>query len=234
VKVLGLIAARGGSKGVPGKNRRPLLGKPLVAWTVEQARACPEISRVAISTDDPAIAAIGREYGAEVPFVRPPELANDQAGKWHVWQHALKAWEEATGWSPDLFVDLDCTSPLRDVEDISKAIAVFLSSQCDAVMSVCPARKNPYFNMVEYQHGALKLSKTPPEPILRRQDAPAVYEHVASIYVVAPRYLREANSLLAGKAIGYDLGPEKGIDIDTEVDFEIVEYLMKRRLGQRP
>ena len=226
-----VIGARGGSKGVSNKNIRPLLGKPLIAWSIEQALACPEIERVVVSTDSPAIAEAAREAGAETPFMRPAELANDTAGKWEVWQHALTACEAHYGSPVDLFVDLDCTSPLRDVEDISKAISQFRASDVDAVFTVCDARKNPYFNMLEEDDGILRICKKLPKPIVRRQDAPCVYEHVASIYVLSPDYLRRGTGLLSGRTQGYDIGTAKSPDIDSEFDFELVEYLMKKRLG---
>lgn len=226
-----VIGARGGSKGLAGKNIRPLLGKPLIAWSIEQALACPEIDRVVISTDSAAIAEVARAFGAEVPFMRPAELASDTAGKWEVWQHALKACEAHYGEPIDLFVDLDCTSPLRDVEDISRAIAQFRASDVDAVFSVCEARKNPYFNMLEVVDGYQRICKALPRPIVRRQDAPKVYEHVASIYVLSPDYLRRGTGLLSGRTQGYDIGAAKSADVDSELDFEWIEYLMKKRAG---
>ena len=231
MNILGLIAARGGSKGIPGKNVRPFLGKPLIAWSIQHALACPEITRVVVSTDDERIATVARDYGAEVPFMRPPELACDGAGKWQVWQHALAEVNDRLGWSVDLFVDLDCTSPLREVKDISMAIQQFLSSpsEIEAVFTLCEARKNPYFNMVEYQDGYLGFCKPLPTPIVRRQDAPKVYDHVASIYVLRPEYLRRGRGLLSGKTLGYLLPPERGFDIDSDLDFKWAEFLMLQR-----
>lgn len=225
-----LIGARGGSKGLAGKNVRPLLGKPLIAWSIEQAKACPEISRVVVSTDSEIIAEVARSYGAEVPFMRPAELANDTAGKWEVWQHALEACDSHYVEPIDLFVDLDCTSPLRDVEDISKAIAQFRASSVDAVFSVCEARKNPYFNMLEVVDGCQRICKSLRQPIVRRQDAPKVYEHVASIYVLSPEYLRRGTGLLSGCTQGYDIGAAKSLDVDSQFDFELIEYLMRKRM----
>jgi len=232
MNVLCVIAARGGSKQVPGKNIYPFLGKPLISWTIEQALACPKITRVIVSTDDKKIADVARKNGAEVPFLRPRELASDQSGKWEVWQHALKSVEEGLRWPVDLFVDLDCTSPLRDVEDISLAIQQLLASpkEVDAVFGVCEARKNPYFNMVEYKGDYLQISKPSSEPIVRRQDAPKVYEHIASIYVLRPEYLRRGTGLLSGRTQGYLLAPQKGFDIDTKTDLELAEFLMKQKL----
>lgn len=229
MKTVCVIGARGGSKGLAGKNVRPLLGKPLIGWSIEQARACPEIERVVVSTDSPEIAAVAREFGADVPFMRPAELANDSAGKWQVWQHALAECERHYGPGIELFVDLDCTSPLRDVSDISRAIEQFRRSDVDAVFSVCQARKNPYFNMLELEGDYLRMCKTLPKPIVRRQDAPKVFEHVASIYVLSPDYLRRGTGLLSGRTQGYDIGAEKSLDIDSQFDFELIEYLMKQR-----
>ena len=225
-----VIGARGGSKGLTGKNIRSLLGKPLIAWSIEQAMACPEITRVVVSTDSEAIADVARSFGAEVPFMRPAELASDTAGKWGVWQHALESCDKHYADPIDLVVDLDCTSPLRDVEDISNAIAQFRASNVDAVFSVCEARKNPYFNMLEVVDGSLLMCKTLPHPVVRRQDAPQVYEHVASIYVLSPEYLRRGTGLLSGRAHGYDIGVSKSLDVDSQFDFELIEFLMRKRL----
>jgi CMP-N,N'-diacetyllegionaminic acid synthase len=231
VNITCVIGARGGSKGLAGKNIRPLLGKPLIAWSIEQAKAAPEITRVVVSTDSTVIADVARKFGAEVPFMRPPELANDTAGKWQVWQHALRECELFYGERIDALVDLDCTSPLRDVGDISGAIAQYLAAGVDAVFSVCQARKNPYFNMLEVTDGCLKISKALPSAVVRRQDAPAVYEHVASIYVLSPDYVRRGTGLLSGCTRGYDIGQEKSLDIDSEFDFELIEFLMRKRMA---
>jgi CMP-N-acetylneuraminic acid synthetase len=229
-----VIGARGGSQGVPGKNIRPLLGKPLIAWSIEQALTCPRIRRVVVSTDSPAIAEVARAHGAEVPFMRPAELATSAAGKWEVWQHALQACDAHYAGEPvDLFVDLDCTSPLREVDDIARAIKQFERSPgVDAVFSVCEARKNPYFNMLEAEEdGRLRICKALPKPLVRRQDAPQVLEHVASVYVLSPAYLRRGTGLLSGRTQGYLMAPERSLDIDCEFDFELVEYLMRKRLA---
>ena len=231
MNIVCVISARGGSRGLPDKNLLPMLGKPLIAWSIEQAKACPAINRVVVSTDSENIAATARQYGADVPFMRPASLASDTAGKWSVWQHALEACERHYQEPVDIYVDLDCTSPLRDVEDISRAITQFRSRDIDAVFSVCEARKNPYFNMLEADGGCLRMSKPLPHPIVRRQDAPRVLEHVASIYVLSPAYLRRGTGLLSGCTVGYDIGQEKSLDIDSDFDFELVSFLLRKRLG---
>jgi CMP-N,N'-diacetyllegionaminic acid synthase len=152
LKTLCVIGARGGSQGMPNKNIRPLLGKPLIAWSIEQALATPEIDRVVVSTDSKEIAEVALKYNAEVPFLRPDHLANATAGKFQVWQHAVEHVENHYNETYEFMVDLDCTNPLRDVADISAAIQQFRQLRpqgVDAVFSVCPARKNPYFNLVE-------------------------------------------------------------------------------------
>jgi len=233
MRILCVIGARGSSKGLPGKNIRPLLGKPLIVWSIEQARACPEISRVMVSTDSEEIARIARNAGAEVPFLRPAELAADSVGKFLVWRHALEGCRQYYGEEYDCVVDLDCTNPLREVADISSAIRQFREGRergVDAVFSVCAARKNPYFNLVESDgDGALRVCKSLLQPLVRRQDAPRVYEHVASIYVLDPLYLQRAGHLLEGHTEGYDIGPCKSFDVDSELDFRIIEMLMKEK-----
>jgi CMP-N,N'-diacetyllegionaminic acid synthase len=234
MSVLCVIGARGGSQGLPGKNIRPLLGKPLIVWSIEQALATPEIDRVIVSTDSQAIAETARAAGADVPFLRPEDLSGPTVGKFQVWQHALTACEAHYSETYDVFIDLDCTNPLRDISDISAAIKQFSESSTrhvDAVFSVCEARKNPYFNLVEPNlKQALKMSKVTEDTIVARQAAPPVFEHVASIYVLAPYYLRRCNHLLEGHAEGYDIGQDKCFDIDSEIDFRIVEMLIREKV----
>jgi CMP-N-acetylneuraminic acid synthetase len=231
MSVLCVIGARGGSQGLPDKNIRPLLGQPLIAWSIRQATQTPEIDRVAVSTDSQAIADAARNAGADVPFMRPAELAGPAVGKFQVWQHALAACEAHYRERYEALVDLDCTNPLRDPADISAAIRQFRSGRArgvDAVFTICEARKNPYFNLVEPDAaGALRMSKSLGPTVVSRQAAPPVYEHVASIYVLDPDYLRRANHLLDGHAEGYDIGQAKSFDIDSEFDFRIVEMLMR-------
>ena len=228
-----VISARGGSEGLPGKNIRPLLGKPLIVWSIEQALETPEIDRVVVSTDSPDIAKIAREVGAETPFMRPAAMATSEAAKFDVFKHALEACEKHYGEEYEFYLDLDCTNPLRDVSDISACIAKFRERRqhgVDGVFTICTARKNPYFNQLEtISSGALKISKELPVAIVRRQDAPMVYEHVASIYVLTPDYIRRVLYLLDGHTEGYDIGSEKSLDVDSDFDFVLVEYIMKRK-----
>jgi CMP-N,N'-diacetyllegionaminic acid synthase len=230
-----VISARGGSQGLPGKNIRQLLEKPLIVWSIEQALATTEIDRVVVSTDSEEIAAIARVAGAETPFLRPDYLSSSEAGKFDVFKHALASCEKHYAEEYEFYLDLDCTSPLREVSDISGCIAQFRylrQKGVDGVFSICTARKNPYFNLLEGDEtGALKICKKLSSTIVRRQDAPPVYEHVASIYVLSPEYIRSASYLLDGHMEGYDIGNEKSLDVDSDFDFLLIEYLMKRKLG---
>ncbi len=233
-----VISSRGGSRGLQNKNIRPMLGKPLLTWSIEQARRTPEIDRVVVSTDSEVIAEMARDAGAETPFLRPAHLATSEAGKWDTFKHALDACERHYSETYEMYVDLDCTNPLREVSDISSCIAQFRKRRTEGVegiFSICPARKNPYFNLLEVDaSGALKVSKELPDTVVRRQDAPAVYEHVASIYVLAPEYIRRVGYLLDGHTEGYDIGIEKSLDVDSEFDFLLIEFLMNRKLGMKP
>ncbi len=232
--ILGHIGARKGSKGVPGKNFRPICGKPLIDWSLDQLFANPRIDAVVVSTDDPAIYDHAVARGALKIGLRPAHLATDSAGKWGVWQHALEASQALLDRPVTAFLDLDCTSPLREDADIDRALDLFAKERPDMVMSCCEARKNPYFNLVEADAtGALHVSKPLPGGVVARQQAPVVYEHAASTYVLDPAYLRRAKSLYEGRVIPYLMEPERCVDIDTEFDFRLVEFLLKSRLESR-
>lgn len=235
MSTLCVVAARGGSLGVPGKNIRPLLGKPLIAWSIEHALRSGEFGRVVVSTDSAAIAEAAVAAGAEVPFMRPAELARPDTGKFQVWQHALAACERHYGERYDEYVDLDCTNPLIDDTDIRAALGQFRASRgrgVDAVFTVCRARRNPYFNLVEPDaSGALRMSKQLGPTVLSRQEAPPVFEHVAGVYVLAADYVRRANHLLDGHAEPYEVEEGRHLDVDSEMDFVLIEFLLKRKLG---
>ena len=227
---LGHIGARAGSKGVVGKNFLPVSGKPLIDWSLDQLFAAPEIDAVVVSTDCPKIYAHALAKGALDIGLRPAALASDTAAKWHVWQHSLNAAEARLGADITAFVDLDCTSPLRLQQDITDALKLFESQRPDMVMSCCEASKNPYFNLVEPDEtGALRVSKPLPGGVVARQQAPQVWEHAASTYVLDPAYLRRAKSLFEGRVIPYLMPPERCVDIDAPLDLKIVELLLKER-----
>jgi CMP-N,N'-diacetyllegionaminic acid synthase len=230
--ILGHIGARKGSKGVPGKNFRPICGKPLIDWSLDQLFAHPKVDAVVVSTDDPAIYDHALARGALAMGLRPAHLATDTAGKWGVWQQALEVSQSMLDQPVSAFLDLDCTSPLRLPEDITAALDLFATDRPDMVMSCCEARKNPYFNLVEPDAtGALHVSKPLPGGVVARQQAPIVYEHVGVVYVVAPDYLRRSNGLYEGRVIPLVLPSERCHDIDSPYDFTLVEFLLSRQLA---
>ena len=230
--ILGHIGARKGSKGVVGKNFRDLCGKPLIDWSLDQLLTHPMVDAVVVSTDDEEIYTHAVAKGALDIGLRPAHLATDEAPKWGVWQHALDAGQSAAGREVSAFLDLDCTSPLRQPEDITGALTLYESEKPDMVMSVCEARKNPYFNLVEPDEtGALHVSKPLPGGVWARQAAPTVYEHAASTYVVDPGYLRRAETIYEGRVIPFEMDAERCIDIDSPFDFKLVQMLMQERLA---
>lgn len=222
------VCARGGSIGLPGKNIRPLLGKPLLAWTVEQALSVPGIAGVFVSTDDPAIAVVAEACGARVLGLRPAELATATAPKVPVIRH-LVGQIEGSGLRPDVIVDLDPTSPLRDRADIEACIAL-LTPETDVVITAFPSDKNPYFNMVEEAaEGHVRLVKQAAVPVAGRQQAPRVYSMNASVYVWHRHTLEKG--LWEGRARMHVMPRERSIDIDSALDFKIVEMILKERPG---
>jgi CMP-N-acetylneuraminic acid synthetase len=224
------ICARGGSVGVPRKNIRPLMGIPLIAHTIRQALEAPSIDRVFVSTDDAEIADVARHWGAEVPFLRPAELATSTAGKLPVIQH-LAEHVAASGIAFSRLIDLDPTSPLRTVADIEAALAL-LDDATDAVITAYPSDKNPYFNMVEYRpDGTVGLVKALDRAVLSRQSAPRVYSMNASIYVWHRDTLDKG--LWNGRTRLYEMPRERSVDIDSELDFRLVEMLMAENEGDR-
>ncbi len=228
--ILGHIGARGGSKGVPGKNFRVLCGKPLIDWSLDLLLSNPRMGAVVVSTDDPAIHAHAIARGTLDIGLRPAELATDAAPKWGVWQHALQAVETVSGQAVTAFVDLDCTFPLRLADDLNAALDAFEAARPDMLMTVCEAETNPYFNLLETdEQGSLQVCKPLPGGVWSRQAAPKVWEH-AGTYILQPDYLRRARTLFEGHVIPYELPAERAIDIDTPLDFRVVEWLMQERL----
>lgn len=236
-KILFSICARGGSKGLLNKNISEFHGKPLIAVTIEQAFLSNYCEDVYISTDSEEIANISKRYGAKVLEMRPASLANDEASKFDVWKHHLKTIEELTNNRYDYFFDLDCTCPLRPLGDIDHMIDCFmgLSSVHDGIITICESRKNPYFNMLEVRDQRfLKISKALDSNIVRRQDAPRVYDHVASMYLLKSDYIKNAYNLFDGDILGYKIPYERSLDIDSELDKELVSFLfanLNKELG---
>ena len=225
------ICARGGSKGVPNKNLRPLLGKPLLAHSLEQAQASGLFEAIAVSSDAPAILDAARKYGADFLIQRPMEMATDHAPKLPTIRHCVLEAEHLAGYRFDTIVDLDATSPLREPQDIVKATALLEDRRVSNVITGAPARRSPYFNLVEVgQDQIVRLSKPLSEPVIRRQDAPACYDMNASIYAWQRAALFVGDSIFNADTLLYVMPEARSIDIDTELDFLMVEHLMKARV----
>jgi CMP-N,N'-diacetyllegionaminic acid synthase len=228
MRTIATICARGGSVGVPRKNIRPLAGRPLIAHTIAQALAAPGIDAVYVSTDDSEIAEVARQYGATVPFLRPAALATSQAAKVPVIQH-LCEWVAGHDGEFDRIIDLDPTSPLRTVDDIQACLSL-LDADTSAVITTFESEKNPYFNMVEVKaDGQIGLVCKGPEGIVARQLAPHVYSMNASIYVWHRHTL--TNGLWNGRLKMHVMPRERSIDIDSPLDFKIVEMLLAEQAG---
>jgi N,N'-diacetyl-8-epilegionaminate cytidylyltransferase len=234
-QTVAFIFARGGSKGIPRKNIRLLAGKPLIAYAIETGLAAPSVDRVIVSTEDEEIADISRRYGAEVPFLRPVELAGDTASEWHAWQHALRAVQEADGTDAvGIFVCLPPTSPLRSIEDVEHCVRELELGEADMVYTVTEAGCNPYYNMVELDAGGYaRVVMAQGARPYRRQDAPIVYNSTTVAYAVKPSYVFEAKSFFAGKVKAVKVPPERAVEIDSELDFRFAEFLMSNGRGQQ-
>jgi CMP-N,N'-diacetyllegionaminic acid synthase len=226
--ILATICCRGGSKGVPGKNIKDLCGKPLIAYTIEAAKQSRLIGDLVISTDDEVIANVAKELGAYVPFMRPAHLATDTASKWPVFIHAVETYEQLTGKTVDYLVDLDVTVPLKTAADIDGAIQLALAdAQVDVVITGYEPERNPYFNMMEVgTDGYAEIVKKTERPIVRRQDAPQVYSLTPAAYVVKKEALYAYEHWSKARCKIYPIPRERAIDIDTAIDFKIVEFLM--------
>jgi CMP-N,N'-diacetyllegionaminic acid synthase len=230
VKRLCTICARAGSKGVRSKNIRPLAGKPLIAHSLEQARASGLFDAVAVSSDSDEILAIAQRFGATLLVKRPDALASDTAAKLPAIQHALLDCERRLGRRFDVLVDLDATSPLRLPEDIRAAVALLERAPGANVSTGAPARRSPYFNLVEARpDGTVGLSKPPAGAIVRRQDAPPCYDMNASIYAWWTEDFRRAPAVFTPSTRLHTMPEERSLDIDSELDFRIVDFLMSAR-----
>ncbi len=228
MNAIAFIFARGGSKGLPGKNIRLLGGKPLIAWSIEHAKAVDRIKRVIVSTDSNEIADVARRYGAEVPFMRPGALATDKSSEWISWQHALNYLRETIGEIPEVMVSVPATAPLRLALDIEKCLDEYEKGDADIVITISDAHRSPYFNMVKNNiDGTVGLIIPSPQSYaVRRQDAPAVYDMTTVCYVAKSEFVMTHNAIFEGRVRALHIPIDRAIDIDTLMDFQIAEFLL--------
>ncbi|SON50974.1 cytidylyltransferase domain-containing protein [Vibrio tapetis] len=226
MKNYAFIFARGGSKGLPGKNIKPLAGKPLLQYSVDSALASPSIDRVFVSTDDKSIAEVALNSGA-ILIERPEELATDTSPEWLSWRHAIQ-WVNENYGHFDGFVSLPATSPLRSVEDIELAIAQRENVGADICISTTPASRSPFFNMVKYTGDDLvELVNQPESEVARRQDAPKVFDITTVVYVATPKFVLDQYGIFSGKVTSIDVPKERAVDIDDIYDFRLAEAILQ-------
>lgn len=231
------ICARGGSKGIPGKNIKILNGRPLIAYTIDSARNFQQFfpkTRIVLSTDSSEIKRVAEDCGLYSDYTRPAELAGDKAGKISAIQDALKFYESKEGIRYDYILDLDVTSPLRNQDDLQRAYEILLAEPGAVnLFSVSPAARSPYFNMVEKkENGFYAQVKTPVGTILSRQFAPEVYDMNASFYFYRRSFFDAGYSgAITDKSLVYVM-PHICFDLDQMIDFEFISYLMEQgKLG---
>jgi CMP-N-acetylneuraminic acid synthetase len=228
MRYIALICARGGSKGLPKKNIKPLEGIPLIGWSINIAKKIDKISRVIVSTDCDEIAQVAINYGAEVPFIRPNNLSNDDSSEWKVWQHALKYLYDNIEEPFDGLVILPPTAPLRSIEDVENCIIEFEKGNVDIVISTNDANRNPYFNMVKKDEENYCSLVCEGDHFFRRQDAPLVFDITTVAYVVTPKFIQKYNGIFEGRVRSVNIPSERAIDIDTLLDFQIAELLISQ------
>jgi len=229
MKPLCFIAARGGSKGVPRKNIRMLIDKPLIAHTIEKSLNSKIFSNVIVSTEDSEIAKIAKEYGAEIPFMRPKKLASDTTSLMEVVIHGINKLH-SLGYEFDTFVIRDCTVPFILNADVISSIKLLKKKKCDAVYGVYVQHFNPYFNMLEMgSNGYLKFSKKMKNRPYRRQDSPKVYQ-LNGLFVFNVKSLIKFKTLFPPKGLPWEITSESGLMIDTELEFKTAEMMIKNNL----
>jgi len=223
------IGARGGSKGVPQKNIRDLGGKPLIAYAIESALDSNSFSKVVVSTDDKKIAKIAKEYGAEIPFIRPKKISSDNASMDDVILHGIKKLN-SQGIDFKYIVNRDCTVPFISISDIQNTFDLIESSKCDMVCGVYKQHHNPYFNMLELNNrGFLKFSKKRKDRIISRQSAPIVYQ-VNGLFTINVKRFLKFKKIYMPKILPCEISPERGFMIDTEFEFQIANLMAKRMI----
>lgn len=229
MKAICLIGARGGSKGVPGKNIREFAGIPLIAHTIKSALDSNVFSDVIVSTEDKKIAKIAKKYGADVPFMRPKKLSTDSASMIDVLNHGIKKLN-SLGYKFDVIVNRDCTVPFIKNSDIKGALELLTREKCDGVVTVYQQHLNPYFNMMEIgKNGFLEMSKKLKRPIQRRQDAPIVYQ-LNGVFCLRVKNFLLNKKILTSKTLPYEIPVSTGLMIDTEMEFQIADMIAKKQI----
>lgn len=224
------ICARGGSKGVKNKNIRELAGKPLISLSLQQASESRLFDLIAVSSDSAGILDVACNSGADLIIERPAELASDTAAKIPAIRHCVEQAENFVEEQFDVVVDLDATSPLRSIEDIKGSVDLLERNHVSNVITAAPSRRSPYFNLIELgENGVARLSKPLKNNIVRRQDSPKCFDMNAAVYVWTRTALFERPTVFNADTLLFVMPEERSIDIDSELDFQIVEFILKNR-----
>lgn len=224
--ILAIIPARGGSKGVPKKNIKAINGEPLIAYTIKEAKKSKYIERVIVSTEDEEISRISLEYGGEVPYLRPKELAEDHTPGIDPVIHCIEWLRENENYIPEYVCLLQCTSPLRKIQIIDAAIEKIISSGTDSLVSVCESEVSPYW-MKRIENDRLKDFLEETKVYTRRQDIPAVYRLNGAIYIAKTESLLKNRGWYTDSTLPFVMDKISSVDIDDMIDFRFAEFLMK-------
>ena len=224
---------RSGSRGVKNKNIKLINDRPLMYYTIKQAIKSRIFDHIVVSTDSKKILKIAKSYGAGGWFLRPKKLSLNSSQKIPVIRHALLQSEKFYNKKFETIIDLDVTSPLRKTEDILKAYKFFIKRKANILITGCKSKKNPYFNMIEIKNNKVQVAKKLKKNIYRRQDAPKTYDYNASIYIWRRKALINFKSFYTSKTVFYEMPESRSIDIDSKLDFKLVEFLLKKRKGNK-
>lgn len=239
MEILGIIPARGGSKSIPGKNIKLLCGRPLIAWSIEEAKKSKLLTRVIVSTDDPEIARVAKEYGAEVPFLRPKEISQDLSTDVEFLTHALGWLKKKENYEPDIVLRLPPTSPLRTAAHIDEGIQKLINTpDADAVRPICEAPKHPY-KLWKVSDNKKFLEPFLPKTVtgfdephnLPRQLFPKVFVHTGAMDIMRISTIRDLKSTSGSRLAYFPMSPEDSVNIDHSIDFDYAELLLKKRIG---
>jgi len=220
--ILAVIPARGGSKGLPGKNILPLAGKPLIVWSIEAAKESKYIDTCIVSTDDDRIATVAEKYGCDVPFLRPEELATDESNSSDAILHALEKLEDRY----DIVIILQPTSPLRTTEDIDNALELMIGKHAPIVVSICKSNKPIYWHYTLENNRTIKPVYPSKKIVSNRQEFPATYIPNGALYIAKVDYFKKTKTFYTDKTLGYIMPNERSVDIDSHIDFVLVKALI--------
>ena len=226
------IGARADSSGLKNKNLLKFNGKPLILWSILLAKKINKQAKIIINTDSDKIINLAKKQNIDYILKRPKNLSGNKASKFSAWKYACEYLHNYKLIdSQDLFLDLDCTCPLRKLSDLKDLVDKFFQlrnkKKFDAIFTITEARRNPYFNIMEKKNNYMKISKKLKKNIVRRQNAPKVYEHCGVGYALKPNFILKKNNFLEGRLIGHEVPLITGLDIDSKLDFKILELLKK-------